>query len=121
MTTAKNERDIDIAISHILRLGVLLSSVLCAIGGAGLIAQDWDKPTHIDAFDDQLKSIHGILELVSQGHPEGIIQLGVLVLISTPILRVAFAGLAFLKERDYVYVAIAFLVLSGLIYGLLFS
>lgn len=117
----EEQRDIDVAISNILRLGVLLSSLFCLVGGIGLTLQDWSKPVHYDAFDNQLKTIPGIFELVKEGHPEGIIQLGVLILLSTPILRVAFAAIAFLKEKDYVYVALAVLVLSGLMYSLLFA
>jgi uncharacterized membrane protein len=117
----ETQRDIDVAISNILRVGVLLASIFCLVGGIGLTLQDWGKPVHYDNFDNQLKTIPGIIELVRQGHPEGIIQLGVLILLSTPILRVAFAAIAFLKEKDYIYVAIALLVLGGLVYSLLFS
>lgn len=117
----EKQRDIDVAISGILRGGVLLSSVLCAIGGIGLMLQDWGRPEHFDAFDNELKSIPDILRLALEGHPEGIIQTGVLVLVATPILRVAFTMFAFLKEKDYVYVAIALIVLAGLLYSLMFS
>lgn len=117
----ERQRDIDVAISNILRIGVLLSSMFCLIGGIGLTLQDWSKAVHYDAFDAQLKTIPGIFELAWQGHPEGIIQVGVLILLSTPVLRVAFAALAFLKEKDYVYAGLALLVLSGLTYSLLFS
>jgi uncharacterized membrane protein len=117
----EKQRDIDLAVSAILRAGVLLSSILCAVGGIGLMLQDWGRPSHFDAFDEELKSIPTIAQLAWQGHPEGIIQLGVIVLVATPIVRVAFTAIAFLIEKDYVYVAIALLVLGGLMYSLLFS
>lgn len=37
-----------------------------------------------------------------------IIQLGVIVLIATPVIRVAFSAISFLIERDYLYVFITF-------------
>lgn len=115
------ERKVDLMISNILRGGVILSSVIVAIGTAGLLAQYWNRPFVQNMYDKELRSIPSILRLVADGKPEAIIELGVLVLLSTPLLRVAFAGLAFLKQKDYVYVAIALLVLSGLGYSLLFS
>lgn len=119
--TETNERKIDLVISEILRLGVILSSILVAVGGVALLAQNGSVPFVENSYEMELRSIPGIVSLVGQGKPEGIIQLGVLVLLATPFMRVAFAGLAFLKEKDFVYVTIALLVLSGLGYSLLFS
>jgi uncharacterized membrane protein len=47
------------------------------------------------------------------------IQLGLLLLIATPIARVIGAGLIFAGERDWLYTAIAGLVLALLLYSLL--
>ncbi len=40
-----------------------------------------------------------------------IIQLGLLVLIATPVARVIFSLIGFLFEKDWIYVAITFIVL----------
>ena len=61
----------------------------------------------------------GVIEAVSSGSSRGIIQLGLLLLIATPIVRVAISLLAFLWRRDFTYVAIALFVLLGLLYSLL--
>ncbi len=116
----KDERKIDLAISNILRLGVILSSLLVAVGGAIMLAQEGHHVFVDGKFDTELRSIPGIIDLVRRGKAEGVIQLGVVVLLATPFMRVAFAALAFLKERDYVYVAIALTVLSGLTYSLFY-
>jgi len=51
-------------------------------------------------------------------HAHGIIQLGLLLLIATPVARVAFSVVAFAAERDWLYVAITLIVLAILIYSL---
>ncbi|MBV9389852.1 MAG: DUF1634 domain-containing protein [Chroococcidiopsidaceae cyanobacterium CP_BM_ER_R8_30] len=47
-----------------------------------------------------------------------VIQLGILLLIATPIFRVAFSLLFFLWQRNFTYIFVTLLVLSGLIYSL---
>jgi uncharacterized membrane protein len=117
----EEDRKIDLVISDILRAGVIISSLLVLVGGAALLAERWHQPFVESTYDLQLRSIGGIFSLVSTGKPEGIIQLGILVLLSTPFIRVAFAAVAFLRQRDYVYVVIALIVLAGLGYSLLFT
>jgi uncharacterized membrane protein len=48
----------------------------------------------------------------------GIMQTGVVILMATPFLRVVFAGIAFVKQRDWKFVIISCLVLGLLVYGL---
>ena len=47
-----------------------------------------------------------------------IIQLGLLLLIATPVARVLFSAIAFAIERDYMYVVITLIVLAILLYSL---
>jgi uncharacterized membrane protein len=51
--------------------------------------------------------------------PRSIIQLGLLLLIATPILRVAFSLVGFAIERDRAYVIITSIVLAVLLYSLI--
>jgi len=59
--------------------------------------------------------VRGALALDSNA----IVQLGLVLLIATPVVRVAFMLIAFVVQRDRVYVAISGLVLALLLYGLL--
>ena len=52
------------------------------------------------------------------GRPRHLIQLGLLILIATPVARVAFALLAFWFRRDHAYMAITAIVLAVLVYSL---
>ena len=63
----------------------------------------------------------GVLREVLQGHCRGIIQFGLLLLIATPVARVAFSVFAYALQRDKTFVAITLLVLGTLIYSLGFS
>jgi uncharacterized membrane protein len=45
-------------------------------------------------------------------------QLGLLILIATPLARVAFSVAAFATEHDWTYVAVTLIVLAVLLYGL---
>jgi uncharacterized membrane protein len=51
-------------------------------------------------------------------HSRGLIQLGLLLLIATPVARVAFSVLAFAEQRDWLYVSITLVVLAVLVYSL---
>jgi len=61
--------------------------------------------------------VHGALGLSGRA----IIQLGLLLLIATPVARVLFSAIAFAIERDYMYVLITLVVLGILLYSLLGS
>jgi uncharacterized membrane protein len=62
----------------------------------------------------------GVLREVLQGHCREF-QFGLLLLIATPVARVAFSVFAFALQRDKTFVAITLLVLGTLIYSLGFS
>jgi uncharacterized membrane protein len=49
----------------------------------------------------------------------GVIQLGLFVLIATPVARVAFSVLLFARQRDYLYVLITLVVFGLLCHSLL--
>ncbi len=55
------------------------------------------------------------------GRGQGLIQLGLLLLIATPIARVALSVVGFAIERDRMYVAFTLIVLAILLYSLLGS
>jgi uncharacterized membrane protein len=52
------------------------------------------------------------------GSGRGWIQLGLLLLIATPVARVAFSVYAFARQRDFLYVGVTLIVLTVLLFGL---
>mgnify|MGYP003822555965 CR=1 FL=1 len=115
-------KDMRIWISLILRLGVLLSSVLIVTGGILFLIQHPNEVPSFRTFSGQperLKHIGTVFKGVLQLRSRSVIQSGVIVLLSTPLLRVIFSFIEFLIHKDWIFVVITAIVLSGLFYSLL--
>ena len=69
----------------------------------------------------QLSTVGGILAGCREFRGRAIIQLGVLLLIATPVARVVFSALAFAFEKDKLYVGITLFVLAILLFSLIGS
>jgi uncharacterized membrane protein len=119
-----NDQKMEIAIGQLLRAGVLLAAAVVLIGGLLYLNQTRGPRPDYAIFHGEaaaLRSPAGIVRNISTGNSSAIIQLGILLLIATPIARVAFSAFAFFAERDWLYVAVALLVLAILMYSLLFD
>ena len=119
-----SEHEMEQLIGRLLQVGVLLSAAVTLIGGLLLLRDHGSAAPAFTAFHGQpgnLTSLIGILRGVRDGRSDSIVQLGVVLLIATPIARVAFTLVAFLIQRDRTYVVITLLVLALLLYGLIFG
>jgi uncharacterized membrane protein len=58
-----------------------------------------------------------VLEGIRHFDSRSIIRLGVLLLIATPIMRVAFCVYSFAMQKDKIYVLISTIVLTVLLYS----
>ena len=123
------KRDADFYIGMLLRYGVVLSCAITFLGGIIYFIQhdtpltDYTPVRQGEMFDGvagYLRSLSSILPQVLEFDGSAIIQLGVCLLIATPIIRVAFSIIAFLAERDYLYVGITLLVLGIILANMLF-
>ena len=65
-----------------------------------------------------LRDPAGIVRDARAGQARGVIALGLLLLIATPVARVAMSAYAFLRQRDRTYVAVTLFVLAVLLYSL---
>lgn len=116
-----NDERIEIAISVLLRAGLVMASVLVITGGAFYLYQHGpDLPDYISFRGEptKLTNVKGVLQSARDFESRGIIQLGILLLILTPISRVIFSAAAFLVRKDYLYVAVTLFVLAVLIFNL---
>jgi uncharacterized membrane protein len=103
-------------------MGVLLAAAIVLIGGLVFVARHHTPATNYRVFQGEpadLRTLRGILREAAGWHGRGLIQLGLLLLIATPVARVAFSVGAFLYERDWTYVLVSLLVLGLLFYSLL--
>ncbi len=122
MTTRSwDDQRLEIIIGYLLRTGVLLSAALVVAGGAIYLARHGHEVADYRTFHGELaalKSFAGAVQGGASWKGQSIIQLGLLVLIATPVLRVAFSVIGFAIERDHMYVVITLIVLAVLLYSL---
>jgi uncharacterized membrane protein len=123
MTTRQwTDQQIDITISVLLRVGVTLAAAIVIVGGVlYLIHNGHDIPEdHVFRGEPaDLRQILGVLHDVLILRGQGVIQLGILLLILTPVARVAFSVFAFWQQRDRLYIIVTLIVLVILVHGLL--
>lgn len=100
-------------ISRVLQVGVLLSMGLIVVGGALWASR---PPALGTAYPTTL---HALAAGVAAGQPLAVIQLGLVVLLVTPVIRVAASALVFVRDRDTTFTAITLTVLALLLFGLL--
>lgn len=118
------DAQMDTAIAAILRTGVVLAAMIVLAGGVFFLHRYGGTFPDYRVFHGEpsdLRSLTGIIEDALARRPRGIIQCGLLLLIATPIMRVAFAVAAFALQRDRVYVMVTLIVLGVLLYSLLGS
>lgn len=116
------DKDIQLLIGKQLRIGVIVSSVIVFIGGViYLIRHGHEQPSYGDftGVREGLADLPGIWQGVMENKGMNIIQLGVVLLIATPIIRIAFSVIAFLIEKDYLYVGITLLVLGVIVFSMM--
>lgn len=118
---AWNDKRMERVISTLLRTGVSLSAAVVFLGGACFLARHGNDPADYRVFHGaqaSFRTASGILKAIGSSDCLDIIQLGLLLLILTPIARVAFSLAGFVLERDRVYAGLTAVVLVILIYGL---
>lgn len=116
-----DDRRIETIIGSLLRAGVLLAAGIVTVGGLLYLGQHYAQHVSYRSFqpgDPDVRTVRGIMQSATSLHSEGLIQLGLLVLIATPIARVAFAVVGFALERDRLYVVVSLIVLTILAFSL---
>lgn len=124
MKAGHPQDDLNAVVGLILRTGVVLSSAVIAAGLVlmllappagtpvtlqGLIDSDFGGPT---------MSHTALLAGIAQGSAVSILQLGTLILLATPMVRVAASVVIFFRERDMLYVGVTVLVLGMLLFAI---
>jgi uncharacterized membrane protein len=108
----------------LLRIGVVFASTVVAAGGVFYLQDHAGQRPDYRTFVAHPLSLRRPAELaggIARGEADAIVELGILLLVATPICRVVFAVVGFAIERDRLYVAISLMVLAVLLYGLLRS
>lgn len=116
-----DEARLEQVMGDLLRGGVILAAAVVLSGGALFLwrhageAADYQEFRGVPA---EYRSPAAIAESALSLSGRGLIQLGLLLLIATPVVRVAFSAVAFAWQRDYTYTLLTLIVLGVLLYSL---
>jgi uncharacterized membrane protein len=116
----------EIWISHVLRAGVLIAAAVISLGLALFLVKgpgpgDPTSLQELRARGSQAIAVGlgSILNGIQHGQAGSVIQLGLLLLILTPVARVAMTFVLFLAQRDRIFTAVTLAVLAILVLGLI--
>jgi uncharacterized membrane protein len=115
------DKQMDRIISVLLRSGVLISALVVLGGGILYLIRYGAALPQYGVFRGEpgdLRSVFGIVKDVLSFKSRGMIQFGLLLLVATPVARVAFSIFAFALQRDRTYVIVTLIVLGVLLYSL---
>ncbi|MBW4540184.1 MAG: DUF1634 domain-containing protein [Myxacorys chilensis ATA2-1-KO14] len=116
------DQQVEITISMLLRTGVTLAAAIVIVGGIVYLFYNGNDIPEDHIFRGEpadLRQAPGIFNDALAFRGRGIIQLGILLLILTPVARVAFSVFAFWQQRDRLYIIVTLVVLLILVHGLL--
>lgn len=107
------------AIGNALRIGVTTACTIAVISGIYYLVRHGGEPmpdyTKWTGEPASYTTLTGILSGVFQLAAKDWIQLGVLVLMLTPIIRVVLSIVDFARQKDWLYVVITAIVLLVII------
>jgi uncharacterized membrane protein len=115
------EQEVEGVVGSLLRIGVMLAAAVVFVGGVFYLVRHGSSIPDYRMFHGEptdLRGISGIVADVLALQGRGIIQLGLLLLVATPVARVAFSAFAFAQQRDHTYVIVTLSVLAVLLYSL---
>ena len=115
------DEQVDQLLGNLLRLGVIVATIVAAIGGVLFLARHGLEPAKGRVFagePPELRSLGAIIRAAATLRPDAVVQLGLVLLIATPVARVAMSLVAFILQRDRVYVVVTSIVLALLIFSL---
>jgi uncharacterized membrane protein len=119
-----NDERLDRLVGVVLRTGVTLAAALVLVGGIAFLASHGQQVPDYHKFHPeltQLASIGGVWHGALTLNPLYLIQLGLLVLIATPVVRVITCLAGFALERDWMYAAVSLIVLVCLLSSIIIS
>jgi uncharacterized membrane protein len=109
-------------VGNVLRSGVILSALVTLFGAVLLLRQQGAAPADYHVFGGAhagLRSITSVVGGAIRLESKAVVQLGVILLLATPVVRVLLSLVAFVLQRDRLYTVITALVLVILLYSLL--
>ena len=116
-----SDQEVEETVGNLLRDGLVLATAVVIIGAViYLVRHGGEEPEYriFHGVPPDLRGLAGIVELAGDWRGRGFIQLGLLMLLATPVARVVFSVVAFSMQRDRLYVLVTLLVLAVLLYSI---
>jgi uncharacterized membrane protein len=117
----RQDQKVERIIGVLLQTGVLLSILVALVGMTLYLGRAGRQVADFQVFRGEPLDLRGAPAIVAAalaGRREAVIQLGVVILIATPIARVLLSLVAFALQRDRTYVVVTLIVLVVLLSGL---
>jgi uncharacterized membrane protein len=115
------DMQMDSAIANMLRFGISLAATLMILGGWFYLRHPTMQPAdyvHFHGSSTDLRNLGKALTGARLADSTSVLELGIVLLIATPVARVALCVVDFARQRDMLYVAVSFGVLLVLCYSL---
>jgi len=117
------DKKMEILMGNMLRYGVLISALFVFLGAIIYLVQHRNEKPQYHLFSGEPFRFINLMQIFKnavKGQARSLIQLGLLLLIATPIARIVFSIIGFILEKDYLYVTITTVVLLIIILSLLY-
>ena len=112
--------DLNRSVGNLLRIGVIASVVTSLAGFIKLFSEGFSMPDDYRMLEISGDHIwQNFWNSLIKFEGMAVIQLGILMLIFTPLVRILFALIGYLKEKDYTYVIISLIVLAIMLFSFL--
>ncbi|HJQ19597.1 MAG TPA: DUF1634 domain-containing protein [Gemmatimonadaceae bacterium] len=118
---AGDDDAMDALVGRLLRAGVLTAGALVVVAIPFFLARYGVLPADFRVFRGETHNLRDVSEIMRGAlrlDSAAVMQFGVLVLIATPIARVALTLVAFLVRKDRAFVLLSAVVLVILLVGL---
>lgn len=115
------EAHVEYLIGTLLRVGVVCAAAVALLGGAVFLTRHGLEPASYGVFRGEpqdLRTVRGVLRDAATFSGRGLTQLGLLLLVATPVARVFFTLVAFARAGDRRYVVVTGIVLAVLLFSL---
>lgn len=119
-----SDHEVEQLIGRLLQVGVLVAAAVVIAGAAMMLAQHGRSAVAFSSYSDAASPLHGLGGIIHGAvalDSMAIVQLGLVLLIATPVLRVALTLVAFAIQRDRIYIVLTAVVLALLLYGLVWG
>ena len=119
-----SDHEVEQLIGRLLQVGVLVAAAVVLAGGVMLLLQHGKTPVAFSNFSTAASPLTGLVGIFRGAFaldPMAVVQLGLVLLIATPVMRVALTLVAFALQRDRLYVLLTAVVLALLLYGLVWG